>query len=113
MTAGRWIAPRDGGYHGAHLDGPHGAPPKTPATAAGIRAARERPSEEYRAGARREAELTVKGMTSSGRELYDYVRIVAQQGRNGPDIAEEVAMVFTAARFRHRRRLAWRLLRGR
>lgn len=76
--------------------------------------ARVRPSAEYLAGARREAELTVQGMTSSGREVYDFVRIVAQQGRSASDIAEEVAVVFTAGwMFRYRRRLAWRLLRGR
>jgi len=74
----------------------------------------DRRSPEYLAGATREAELTVMGMTSSGREVYDFVRVVAQQGRSASEITEEVAVVFTAGwMFRSRRKLAWRLLRGR
>lgn len=66
----------------------------------------------YLDGALAEAHLTVCDMTKDGRELYDFVQVVAQQGRTADDITRSVTVVFTADWPLHARlALAWQVIR--
>lgn len=67
----------------------------------------------FYAGAQAEAELRTQGITPSGRQIYDAVETLAQQGHSQDEIAEWVTLVFGPGLSKpQRRRLAWRLLRG-
>lgn len=71
----------------------------------------------YRRGAEDEArvlETRLAKMSEDGRQVFSYVRVLAQQGRSGDAITESTARVFTATwTFKQRLRLAWRLVRNR
>ncbi|PXY33575.1 hypothetical protein BAY59_10865 [Prauserella coralliicola] len=65
----------------------------------------------WRQGALDEHAAIVEGMTKSGREAFDVVQVLAQQGRDAGDIAESVARIWSPLwPMRRRLRLAWRLV---
>lgn len=75
----------------------------------------KRGTEAYRwwhQGAKDEANAIVEGMTDDGRQVYDFVRVVAQQGGSADWITEYTAAVFTCTwPLRKRLRLAWDIVR--
>lgn len=65
----------------------------------------------WRQGAADEQKCSVEGMTDDNRPLFDFVHVLATQGRSKDHITELTAMVFTASWSRRDRlRLAVRLL---
>lgn len=65
------------------------------------------------AGAAAEHTLQVEGMSPTGREVYDFVKVVAQNGADGDRLVDYTARVYTSAwPLRRRLALAWALLRG-
>jgi hypothetical protein len=67
----------------------------------------------FRRGAHEEANVRIEGMTLGGHEVYNYVEVVAKQGRSAEEITTHVARIFTAGwTWRKRARLALRLVTG-
>jgi hypothetical protein len=65
----------------------------------------------WRRGAIQEAQLIVKDMTKDGHEVYEFVQVLAQQGRSGAEVLREAAIVYTVEwPLRDRFRLAWHIL---
>ena len=65
----------------------------------------------WRRGAIQEARAIVRDMTKDGREIYEFVQVLAQQGRSGAEVLREAAIVYTVEwPLRDRLRLAWRIL---
>lgn len=65
----------------------------------------------YRDGAAAEARCAHNGMSKDGRQIYDWVKVCAQQGRSRDRIVQSTATVFTAGwPLRRRLRLAIRLV---
>lgn len=65
----------------------------------------------FLAGAQAEARCCHDGMGKDNRQVYDYVKVMAQTGRPVEDIVSSVAFVFTATwSFPERLRLAVRIL---
>lgn len=68
--------------------------------------------EWWHKGATAQAEIERDGITEENRQLFNYVRVLAKQGRSADSIAEHTAFVFTSTWSRRRRlKLAWKLLR--
>ena len=62
-------------------------------------------------GARTEADLQVEGMTADGKEVYEFVKVVAQQGASRDWLVEYTATVFCVDwSFKKRLQLAWKIL---
>ena len=52
-------------------------------------------------------------MSKSGREIYECVQTLAQQGHNGHTIADIIASIFTIGMpIKKRIALAWKVIRG-
>ena len=65
-------------------------------------------------GARTEADLQVEGMTKNGREFFEFVKVVAQQGADRNELIDYTATVYTAGwKLSERVKLAWKILRNR
>lgn len=70
--------------------------------------------EWFAKGAKRAAELDIKGMSDSGRQVYEAVQVMAQNGDSEQALTMSVTYIWgPTLRFRQRWWLAWQLVRPR
>lgn len=76
-----------------------------------------RDTPEYAAwqlGAKHEHLLQVEGMTNGGRDFFEFVKTVAQQGADQNRLIDYTATVYTAGwKLSERLKLAWKIVRNR
>lgn len=67
----------------------------------------------WRAGAKCEHDLTHEGMTKKSREVFDVVKVLAQQERDHNEIVMATAVIYASGwPWKRRLKLIWKLLKG-